>query len=269
MANPAEMYEKKYVPALFGPAAELLVQAAPPGPGDRVLDVACGTGIVLRTAAQRVGQQGSLVGVDNNPNMLAVAREIAERERLGAEFHEAPAEDLPFDEGSFDVVLCGQGLMYFSDRSAALAETRRVLASGCRLGLTVWQDISRQHPVHETFLGAMAAQLGYSDFRELPNPFSLGDEGALRALVTSAGFTDVNHSPLEMIARFPNPEGWLEESIQAATVAIPAFNDLDEAGQAKVTERVREEMEPYIKELTVDDHLALPMHPQIVHAKRA
>ena len=266
MSNAAEIYEEAHVPALFRPAAELLVTAAPPRPGDRVLDVACGTGIVLRTAASHVGPDGTLTGVDINPDMVTVARQVAEREGIAAEFHEAPAETLPFADGSFDVVLCGLGLMYFTDRPAALAEMRRVLADGGRLALTVWQDIARQHPIHPTFLQAMATPLGYADYRELPNPFSLGDTEGLRSLLADAGFDGVELEPAEMTAWFPNPQGWLEESIQAATVAIPAFKDLDEVEQEDVTEHVKREVEPFVEELTVDGQLALPMHPQIVHA---
>jgi ubiquinone/menaquinone biosynthesis C-methylase UbiE len=98
----AEAYEEVFVPALFEPWAQLLVGAAGIRAGDRVLDVACGTGIVARTAADRVGATGSVVGIDRNPAMLAVA----ERLRPDIEWRQGDASGLPFLGRSFDVVLC-------------------------------------------------------------------------------------------------------------------------------------------------------------------
>jgi ubiquinone/menaquinone biosynthesis C-methylase UbiE len=105
MTNPAEGYESYMVPALFGPWATNLIQAADPRPGDRVLDVGCGTGIVARQVASRLGARGAVTGVDLSPNMLAVARATAAREGMAIEWREGSAEQLPFPESSFDLVL--------------------------------------------------------------------------------------------------------------------------------------------------------------------
>jgi ubiquinone/menaquinone biosynthesis C-methylase UbiE len=116
------------VPAVFGVWAPILVDLARHRPGERVRDVACGTGIVARIAAARVGPTGSVIGVDLNPGMLSVARSVVSTDaRSGGQLHwqEASADKLPFPDGSFDVVYCQLGLQFFADRAAALREMRR------------------------------------------------------------------------------------------------------------------------------------------------
>lgn len=106
-------------------------------PGERVVDGACGTGVVSRLAAERVGATGSVVGVDVNPAMLGVARSAPAPPGASIDWREANAEALPLPDASFDVVLCQLGLMFVADRSAALREIRRVLAPGGRVAITV------------------------------------------------------------------------------------------------------------------------------------
>ncbi len=129
------------VPTIFGPWAQDLVEVAPPRPGERVLDIACGTGIVARTAAGRVGSGGTVVGLDVSAPMLDVARGIAAGEGLSIEWREGSAMKLPFPDSAFEVVLCQQGLQFFPDRAAALREMHRVLGPGGRLALSVWRPI--------------------------------------------------------------------------------------------------------------------------------
>src|SRR5262249_23266553 len=112
-----EVYERELVPAVFGAWAPIVVELAHPSPGERVLDVACGSGIVARTAAQRVGPTGWVVGVDLNPGMLSVARSIVLTDpRSGAplRWQEANADSLPFPNHSFDIVYCQLGLQFFA-----------------------------------------------------------------------------------------------------------------------------------------------------------
>ena len=112
----AEQYEARFVPAIFAEWAPLLADITGVGPGQAVLDVACGTGIVARTVADRVTGSGRVVGVDLNGGMLAVARRV----RPDIDWRQADVADLPFPDGSFDVVLCQMALMFFPDRVGAL-----------------------------------------------------------------------------------------------------------------------------------------------------
>ena len=122
---PAEIYERHLVPRFFLPWARDLVHLVAPKPGERALDVACGTGAVTRLVAESVEPGGRVVGLDVNAGMLAVARLAVASPNV--EWREASALELPFGNGSFDIVVCQQGLQFFPDRPLALRQMRRVL----------------------------------------------------------------------------------------------------------------------------------------------
>ena len=145
MSSPAETYEAYLVPTFFAPLTTRVVEVAQPQPGDRVLDAACGTGVVARRVAAIVGAQGRVVGLDLNPAMLAVA--IRRRERgLTIDWHEGGIEALPFPDGDFDLGVCQHGLQFVPDRAGAVAEMRRVLRDGGRVDDSVSQSL-RASPV--------------------------------------------------------------------------------------------------------------------------
>ncbi len=131
----AEAYERYLVPAIFEPFARVLVALAAPAAGERVLDAACGTGVVARYAAPRAGH---VVGADVNAGMLAVAARIAPQ----LEWVQADIAALPFEDDTFDLVLCQQALQFVPDHAAALAELQRVLAPGGRILVSVWRGPS-------------------------------------------------------------------------------------------------------------------------------
>lgn len=124
----------------------MLLEYAAPQPGERALDLACGTGSVARHVAPLVGAEGKVVALDINPEMLAVGRALPAPEGATIEWQEGNAIALALPDGSFDLVLCQQGLQFFSDRAASLREMRRVLTDGERVVLSVWQALQR-HPV--------------------------------------------------------------------------------------------------------------------------
>jgi ubiquinone/menaquinone biosynthesis C-methylase UbiE len=252
-------------PALFVPWASYLVQSANPQPGERVLDVACGTGIVARRVAIHVELNGKITGLDLNPNMLTVARAAAERAGLAIEWHEGRAEKLPFPDGSFDLTLCQFALMFFDDRPAALAEMKRVLTDNGRVLLSVWQGIER-HPFYQTLHEAIQARLGMSVVQDI---FALGDADELRGLLADAGFQHVEIEAVSMIARFPDPEGFLAGEIDVDTAAIPSMQRLDAHARQAITAAIQDDMKVALREVTEGDHVVIPFHAQIVRAEHS
>src|SRR5437867_1567189 len=157
-ASAAELYERYLVPAIFEPWAMALVALAAPQPGERVLDVACGTGTVARLAAQHVGPTGQVMGLDVNPGMLAVALGLPPPQGVPIAWQEGDAMAMPLADAAFDVVLCQQGLQFFPDRAVALREMHRVVAPGGRVALRGWRSI--QYSPGFALLAEVKAALG-------------------------------------------------------------------------------------------------------------
>lgn len=260
-SNPAETYESYMVPALFEPWAARLIEAAAPRPGERVLDCACGTGIVARRLAHLV-PGGRVDGVDPSSGMLTVARAAAEREDVAVEWHEGRAEELPFAEQRFDLALCQFALMFFDEPAKALAEMHRVLARDGRIALAVFQDIDR-HPFYQRLDNAIQRQLGVPGVQQI---FAFGDEDRLLGLLTDAGFAHVQIDPVSLTARFPNPAAFLAGEIDVDTASIPSMQHLDQSARAAVIDAISEEMQAPLQAVTEGDHVVMPFHALIVTA---
>jgi ubiquinone/menaquinone biosynthesis C-methylase UbiE len=263
MSNPAEPYETYMVPALFAPWASRLVQSANPQPGERVLDLACGTGVVARSVARLLGREGAVVALDRNPDMLSVAQAAAGREGLMIEWREDRAEQLPFAAGSFDLVICQFGLMFFADRQAALAEVRRVLRGRGRFFLSVWQSLDL-HPFYKTLDTVIHAKAGISSLQDI---FSLGDAPNLRTELMRAGFQTVTIDPVSMNARFPNPQKFLAGEIDVDTAAIPSMQGLDDRARQAIVAAIAEEMKTPLREATQEDYVVIEFHAFVVRAE--
>jgi SAM-dependent methyltransferase len=181
-AQAADFYESTFVPALFGEWARRLVAAAGVTPGQSVLDVACGTGVVARTAAERTGPEGSVVGLDRNEAMLDVARRV--RPDLWWQVGDACA--LPFPDGSFDVVLSQAGLMFFDDRMRALREMGRVAGGTGRIAVQVPGRLARS--AGYLALTETVARHASPDVSDLFSVyFAVGEPDLLTELFDSAG----------------------------------------------------------------------------------
>jgi SAM-dependent methyltransferase len=210
----AEVYEEFFVPALFqewaGPVAEVAqVQA-----GQRVLDVACGTGVLARAVAERVGPAGEVVELDINEGMLAVARQKAAH----LEWQHGPAEAIPFDNNSFDVVVSQFGLMFFEDRRAAIQEMARVLRPGGRLAVAVWGSLEST-PGYAAMVDLLQRLFGNEAANALRAPFNLGDPERLSEVFAGAGIPAVTITTIEGTARFASIEAWVTTDIKGWTLA--------------------------------------------------
>jgi ubiquinone/menaquinone biosynthesis C-methylase UbiE len=186
-AQGAQDYER-ILAAAFGPWAEGLVALADVKEGERVLDLACGTGIVARNAAKRAGAAGKVVGVDINDNMLTVAR-IASGERP-IEWRLANAVELPFADESFDAVCCEQGMQFVSDPAKGVGEMFRVLARGGRAAVSVCRSLEHCPPY--AALGDVLDTLSPTAGAIMRSPFCRWNVGAFRRLFSDAGFENID-----------------------------------------------------------------------------
>jgi ubiquinone/menaquinone biosynthesis C-methylase UbiE len=183
--SPAEVYDARFVPALFAHWGPVVAGEARVREGERVLDVACGTGALTLAVADMVGPSGSVVGLDANPEMLAVARRKPQR----IEWVEGKAEALPFPDNTFDAVVSQFGLMFFEDKPKALREMIRVLKPGGRLAVAVC-DAVENSPGYAAFASLLDRLFSRRIGEAFRAPFSLGDAGRLHGICREAGFED-------------------------------------------------------------------------------
>jgi ubiquinone/menaquinone biosynthesis C-methylase UbiE len=219
--NPAENYERFFVPAIGEPLARDLVARAALRPGERVLDVACGTGIVARLAARDVGTDGAVAGLDVNPGMLAAARSAESGASI--QWHEASADSMPLPDAAFDVVTCQLSFQFMPDKGAALREMHRVLAPGGRLILNV---PGPETPVFGALAEALDTHIGPHAAGFVHAVFALHDTAELERLMTDAGFRDVAaHADTRTLA-LPPPGEFLWQYVTSTPLA-PLVGELD------------------------------------------
>jgi SAM-dependent methyltransferase len=256
IASAAEVYEELYVPALFQEWAPRMADAARVAAGQRVLDVACGTGVLARALAERAGASGHVAGLDLNDGMLAVARRRAPK----VAWHHGAAEAMPFGDGEFDAVLCQFALMFFEDRAKALAEMRRVLRPGGRLAIAVWSSLDAT-PAYAAVVALLDRMFGAAAGASLRAPFVLGDPAETVALVSAAGFSGVRAITHEGRARFPSLEAWMHADVRGWTAA----ELIDDAGYARLLAEARRALDRFVQP---DGSVVLGMPAHIVTAAR-
>lgn len=238
-ASGAEAYERFFVPTIGEPVARRLVDTARPRGGERVLDVACGTGIALRLATDALDGGEKVVGLDANPGMLDVARRVGP---AGAEWHEAPADDMPFPDGGFDLALCSMGLQFFADPPAALGEIRRVLAPGGRLA---W---CTPGPVPELFVAideALTNHVGPGASMFVHAVFSLHDGDEAHTMMTEAGFDGVALEQTSIELRVAPPADFFWQYVHSTPLAAVVAG-LDDDGRAALEEEVVERCSAFV-----------------------
>jgi ubiquinone/menaquinone biosynthesis C-methylase UbiE len=254
----AEAYEQYKVPRLFGPLARLLLDRVPLRVGSRVLDVACGSGIVARLAAQRVAPSGKVVGVDLNEEMLAVARAHACVNGTPIEWKQGDATALPFAPDTFDVVLCQQGLQYLPDKPRALLEMHRVLVPGGTLALNVWGKASRYNVV---LADALARHCNGDVAKRSLAPFALSDATTVRALVVNAGFSEVELRTDTVLRRIYPTQEWL---IQDSGPYAGDVAGMESGARATMIREIAANLREFWKE----DCFAVPSDVHFVYARK-
>lgn len=254
-----ENYERYFVPAIGGPLAHDLMEIAGLRSGERVLDVACGTGAVTRLAAERVGETGAVTGLDINPGMLEVARSVAPPD-VEIDWRQGSAESMPLPDESFDVVLCQLGLQFVADRPAALREMRRVLAPGGRLVLSVTGPTPPPFIVLDEALSEhISPELG----RFVHAVFSLHDPDEVKGLVSDAGFRDVNVQRRVRELHIPPPKEFLWQYVYSTPLA-EAVAKADEDSRAALERDVVAGWKPFVE----DDGMVIAPPGVVATARR-
>lgn len=258
----SEAYEQYLVPPIFAPWADRLLETSDVHEGDRVLDVACGTGIVARHAAFRLGTGGSVVGLDINEGMLAVAEETAADIQPPIEWRQGDATELPFPDERFDVVCCQQSLQFFDDPTAAVREMRRVLTPGGRVALSVWRPLDYQ-PTYVVLADALERHIGDEAGAMMRSPFPEWDGDYLRTLASDAGFDNPSITIEIGSVRYPSVEEFVRREAASSPLAEPIA-----AVEREVRDELIQAVENALHEYIDDEGIVGPMESYVVTADR-
>jgi ubiquinone/menaquinone biosynthesis C-methylase UbiE len=221
----AEAYERLMVPALFARWAPGVCGAARLTPGNKVLDIACGTGVLAREALRRVGALGRVSGLDPNWAMLEVARRLSPE----VEWHQGVAESLPFPDDSLDNVVSQFGLMFFADRQTSLQEVVRVLKPGGYFALAVWDSLHR-NPAYASEVSIVQSIAGDRAADPIRAPFQLGNADQLREVFIEAGIRTVNIGTRQEVGRFPSVRAMVEADLRGWLPVVGITLSEDEIG---------------------------------------
>lgn len=242
---------------IMEPWTDDLIRSAGCRDGDRVLDVACGTGTIANHINLISGKLCTITGIDINEGMLSVARQNPQ-----IEWHQGSATDLPFEPGSFEVVLCQQGLQYFPDRGVAMREMARVLSPGGRLALNVWGALERQ-PFHAALIDGIGEFLGAEARAAFDAAFSLNTVEELRRLANDAGLQNVRVRFEHRTLRYPAPAG-LVVGFMGTTPVTPQFLALPDERKQGFVAYVVEQLAGYVD----DAGLAVPAENHFLTASK-
>lgn len=263
-SNPAQAFEDFYVPCIFRPWAGELLSRVKLQSGERILDLACGTGIVARMVARQFNGDVQVTGLDYSSAMLEVARTASASEQVEIEWVEGSAEELPFPDASFDFVLIQQGLQFFRDKARSAGEIYRVLVPAGSVISSTWTVIEN-NPFNKIFAMGIRRHLGIS---EEPTAFSLGDRAALKSLFVEAGFDDIEVEVVRRDVRYPSSDQFVDLGIASASAAIPELRSLGTERRAELAEAIRADMAGPIQQYAVGDQLVCPMEAHVVIARK-
>jgi len=260
----AELYERLLVPTVTLPWAHDLVDRVGLRPGERVLDVACGTGAVARVAAPDVGEGGRVAALDVNRGMLAVGRSLPPPAGASIEWHEGSADALPFGDCEFDVVLCQLGLQFFPDGPAALRELRRVLAAGGRAGVSVYSSIDR-NPAARALASALDRQFADGASSAKRSEHALADPQQLRESFAMAGFVGVEIQTVTQTVRFASVDEWVRIQLSATPLAA-LVADRDVTRRERVVVSLSTAVGEAMTDFASDNAFVFPQEAHVVLA---
>ena len=252
----AAAYEELFVPALFAQWAPMIADLAGIREGDRVLDVACGTGVAARTGADRVGSSGSVVGLDLNPAML----EVAARVRGDIEWREGDVSELPFEGESFDAVLCQSAVFFFPDVDRAFLEMARVVRRGGVVAIQTYAGLADQPGFCE--FDAIVRRIVPGEALSLLDTYwSMGDLPALCAGLKRAGLEPVETRTTVGTVLYGTVENLVETEIKGTPLA-------DRLNQNQINQILIESAAILNSFVTPQRGLEMPITSHLVAARR-
>ena len=251
----AELYESQFVPALFAEWAPRLIELAGVAPGQTVLDVACGTGIVARTVADVQRGNGRVVGLDINEAMLAVARRV----RPEVEWRQGDAARLPFPDGAFDVALCQMAFMFFPDRGVVLREMARVVTARGTVAFSVPDRLPSQ-PAYAPFVAMVARHAGPEARGLLGAYFASGDLDELRRLIASAGLDVVAQRTHVGTVKCPSIDAFVATEVEST----PLRERIGDEVYARIREDARDVLKPFTRP---DGAAEIPLQGHVIAAR--
>jgi ubiquinone/menaquinone biosynthesis C-methylase UbiE len=246
----AENYERHFVPKIATPVSVALLETAALQPGERVLDVGCGTGVIARLAAEAVGSSGSVTGLDLTPDMIEIARAVSPST---IEWHVGDATSLPFTDDAYDVVLCQMSLMFMPDRHTAVAEMRRVATTGGRVVVNTPGAIPPLFALMEQALvNHISADLGGF----VHAVFSMHDPEDVASLLRDAGLVDVTAATSTATLNLGAPPEFLWQYINLTPMA-PLVAQASTRAQEAMERDVVESWQPFVRNESMS--IDLPM----------
>jgi ubiquinone/menaquinone biosynthesis C-methylase UbiE len=256
----AAAYQRYLVPLVTARWAVVLADRAALRPGERILDVACGTGAAARLAAERVGPSGEVTAVDINPEILAMGRSLPPVVGAPIDWRDGSAEGLPLPDGSFDAVLCQLGLQFFPDRLTALREMRRVLSPTGRVVASVYGPIA-QNPANHALSDALDDRVAIGASRTKRSEHALGDPTELAELVAKAGFADVSVATDAITIDYDSPAEFVRIQLTATPLAR-LFADTPAAERERIMREVTADVQAGLAPYTDSRGLHFP---QVAH----
>lgn len=251
----AQKYDDHSVPAMFGPLARATLDKTPLPEGAHIIDIACGTGALTREIASRLKGNGRIVGADLNETMIELATQRHPSVAHEAAYVSSDVCELPFENATFDLAFCQQGLQFFPDKEAALTEIRRILKQGGELKLTCWSAIS---PFNRALSEALSDHVGEAASTKAKAPFSFRDGKVIRELLEGSGYTIESHQSIVLERRFDN----LFEQI----MALPIEKDLSESGDV-ATKAVVEDVAKKLGKYAVNEAFVVPQEAHLFEAR--